>query len=95
MFEDPTLQRVMRPFDWLRQQAVTLASHFPGDMDRNVIGVLKSLQVQRHLKNSCSCGFYEGLFGRVIFCMSGKRIYIGAPLEPQYKLVRMFCCLMF
>lgn len=82
VFVDQAVRDFMKPFDFLCMQSLRLKDSFPNEFDQSVIKVLSTIHIDRHKKDSFTCGFFEGLFGQVMFCLSGQRLCLGLRVEP-------------
>lgn len=87
MFTDPQVQGHLVKFDWLHTVAAQLYSHFPEQSESTIVKKMMSLSISRFANDSFTCGVTELLAGRVVYCVSGLRVYMGMSIQ---KIVETF-----
>ena len=87
VFTDSQVQGHLAKFDWLHTAAAELYSHFPAEAENTIVKKLLNLSITRFAKDSFACGVTELLAGRVVYCVSGVRVYMGMSIQ---KVVETF-----
>ena len=82
VFVDQAVRDFTKPLDLLCMQSLQLKDSFPSEFDQSVIKVLSTIHIDRRKKDSFTCGFFEGLFGQVVFCLSDQRLCLGLRVDP-------------
>ena len=81
MFTDSKIQKAFSSFDWLATTAGKLAKEFPEAFEAKCVESLSSLAIRRYEASSVTCGVFEMMTGRVVYCVQGDRFYMGMSIE--------------
>ena len=81
VFTHESIASTFAVFDWLFNQADRLKDQFPERADAEKIQSLQSLQIHKFPADAATCGLTDMMLGRVIYCVSGCRLYTGIPLQ--------------
>jgi hypothetical protein len=81
VFTHETIASTFAVFDWKFNQANRLKDQFPEHADAEKIQSLQSLQIHKFPADAATCGLTDMMLGRVIYCVTGCRLYTGIPLH--------------
>ena len=82
----PAMQAIFKPMDWLTTRVDDVKAWFKSDSDAAMLAEFKRINITRHQKDSFSCGIPDAFLGRVIYCVRGKRMFIGMMFDPWYAV---------
>lgn len=75
--------------------ASQLETRFPEQKEQSAIRALTEINISSHESNSMTCGVFDGIMGRVVACVSGKRLIFGMKLESRFKCIVAFIIKLF
>lgn len=84
---DSEICSVTACFDWLYCIVSQLRSQFPLAHEQAILNNLTRLAIHRHVQDSSTCGVFDLLAGRMIYCVTGVRLYLGMSIE---RIVALF-----
>lgn len=84
VFKEKILQKAFEPFDWLQSTARALQSSF-SSAESPYMRNLLSFVINRHSATSATCGTFDLMANRVMYCLQGYRFYLGMSMEKLLK----------